>query len=249
HRPHVLVQGVDGEADPADREHDLPEGNAPLLAEEEVPECAEVRHDVHDEQAQDAHRRQVEEDVDRRRTSDREADDRAERERQLCGERGCGGAGRGRDAGKIAGEDAVAAEGEQHTRADGSTTKPRTESTEDRHEVEHIRYRGTDIRVRESAERRAGGAERVHPGGGGARRVASWTKMTATSARISTTATSSTARRERVVVRAPREARIPISAQPASASGHHGGDEAIPVLRRNACPKIATPMIETGGKT
>ena len=50
-------------------------------------------------------------------------------------------------------------------------------------------------------------------------------------------------------MRAPREARIPISAQPASASGHHGGDEAIPVLRRNACPKIATPMIETGGKT
>src|SRR5207249_11264454 len=37
HRPHVLVQGVDGEADSAEGEHALPEANAPLLAEEELP--------------------------------------------------------------------------------------------------------------------------------------------------------------------------------------------------------------------
>src|SRR5439155_1679883 len=79
--------------------------------------------------------------------------------------------------------------------------------------------------------------------------------MTATSARISATATSSTARRERVVVRAPREARIPISAQPARASGHHGGDRAPtereivprkPICRRSAPrPRVGLPVSPT----
>ena len=83
----------------------------------------------------------------------------------------------------------------------------------------------------------------------GASPVASFAKITTTSARISTTAASSTASSERVVVRTFRVASSPITAQPASANGHQGGESAIPVWRRNACEKTAMPRIDTAGKT
>ena len=61
--------------------------------------------------------------------------------------------------------------------------------------------------------------------------------------------TISTPSRARAVFRTPRDASTPISAHATSAIGSHPADGEMPVSRRNACPNVATPIIETGGKT
>ena len=72
--------------------------------------------------------------------------------------------------------------------------------------------------------------------------------MIAISARMRATDTTSKSSSVRAAVRIAREAISHTSAQPTSASGSHGAFSAIPVLRRNARPKMATAEIETTGK-
>ena len=73
--------------------------------------------------------------------------------------------------------------------------------------------------------------------------------MIAISTRMSAIDATSMASSERAAVRISREAIQPITAQPASAIGNHGACGAMPVLLRNAWPKIAMAEMETAGKT
>jgi hypothetical protein len=72
--------------------------------------------------------------------------------------------------------------------------------------------------------------------------------MIAIRTRINATEATSKSSSVRDAVRIERDAMSHTSAHPTSASGSHAGCSAIPVLRRNACPKIAIAAIETTGK-
>jgi hypothetical protein len=69
------------------------------------------------------------------------------------------------------------------------------------------------------------------------------------STRMRKTDRTSKTRTDRVVGRTPRAARIQMTAQAARASGYQSASAASPVVLRKARPKIATPMMDTGGNT
>src|SRR5689334_7329217 len=69
------------------------------------------------------------------------------------------------------------------------------------------------------------------------------------STRIRQTDTTSNASTDLVVGRTPRAASSQITSHAARASGYQSASAARPVALRKARPKMATPMIDTGGKT
>src|SRR4029077_8603590 len=89
--------------------------------------------------------------------------------------------------------------------------------------------------------------DRVWPAG--AVPAASRQKIAPMSTRMRQTDTTSNTRTDLVVGRTPRAARNQITAQAASASGYQSASRASPVASRKARPKMATPVIDTGGNT
>src|ERR1700747_3247477 len=69
------------------------------------------------------------------------------------------------------------------------------------------------------------------------------------SRRMRQTDTTSNARTDLVVGRTPRAASTQMTTQAASAIGYQSASRASPVVLRKARPKVATPMIDTGGNT
>jgi len=89
--------------------------------------------------------------------------------------------------------------------------------------------------------------DRVWPSG--AVPAASRQKITPMSTMMRQTDTTSNASTDRVVGRTPRAASTQITTQAASAIGYQSASLASPVVLRKARPKMATPMIDTGGNT
>src|SRR5690348_14649957 len=103
-------------------------------------------------------------------------------------------------------------------------------------------------------------AERPTPGGStntvpdqpwppGAVPAASRQQIAPMSTRMRQTDTTSNARTDLVVGRTPRAASTQMTAHAPSASGYQSASLASPVALRKARPKMATPMIDTGGNT
>ena len=63
------------------------------------------------------------------------------------------------------------------------------------------------------------------------------------------TDTTSNTSTDLVVGLTPRDARSQMTAHAASASGYQSASLASPVALRNTRPKMATPMMDTGGNT
>src|SRR6516225_11255719 len=103
-------------------------------------------------------------------------------------------------------------------------------------------------------------AERPTPGGRtntapdgrrppGAVPAASRQQITTMSTRIRQTETTSNASTDLVVGRTPRAASTQMTTHAARASGYQSASPASPVALSKARPKMATPMIDTGGNT